>query len=273
MRKLRGVPCNMSKCTPVVSIIVPAYNAGSLIGLTIDSVIAQSFFNWELIVVNDCSTDNTANVVDEYAKRDSRIKLIKLEENMGAPAGPRNYGVRLAEGQFVAFLDADDIWHPEKLVTQLKLLEQLRCDLVCSSVLNFYDDTNIQFRPIKNLNCISISYVRERFRNQIPTSSVIVKTKLARQFPFNEAKSYRAVEDYDTWLRMLESGVICLKIKAPLVMYRKIQGQISGSKLQMAKKVLMVHRNRSAGPSLASYLYTFTHLVGAFYSRVLLKRM
>ncbi|WP_173507594.1 glycosyltransferase family 2 protein [Marinobacterium sp. xm-d-564] len=252
---------------------MPSYNAVEVISSTIRSVLNQSYLGWELIVVDDCSNDGTTDVVDSFVKLDSRISLVKLERNFGGPAGPRNVGVALANYNLVAFLDADDIWHPRKLEIQVKLFREGNFDLVCSTVSDFYLESGIQYEDLVHTGAKQISYFSERFRNQIPTSSVIVRTTLSRRFPFNEARSYRAVEDYDSWLRMLESGAKCIKVKASLVMYRKIQGQISGSKWQMAKKVLMVHRNRSAVPSLASYLYTFTHLVGAFYSRVLLKKM
>ena len=257
----------------MITIVMPAYNAERYIEKTINSVQSQTYQDWQLVVVDDCSTDNTVTVVKSIAAQDPRVSLIELENNFGGPAGPRNVGVAAAKTEYVAFLDADDIWHPEKLEAQLRLAEQSKCDLVCSTVLDFYDDTCIEFDTLKSMGSKEVSFASERYRNKIPTSSVVVRNSLARKHPFNEAQSYRAVEDYDAWLRMLEAGAKCIKVNAPLVMYRKIHGQISGSKWQMARKVLMVHRNRSKVPSLASYLYTFTNLVGAFYSRVLLKRM
>ena len=109
----------MSEKTPLVSVVMPAFNAAELIGPTLESVISQSFGDWELLVVDDCSKDSTREVVQAWADKDSRIKLITLPSNFGGPAGPRNEGVRLARGQYVAFLDSDDIWHPEKLKTQV----------------------------------------------------------------------------------------------------------------------------------------------------------
>jgi len=257
----------------VITIVMPAYNAQYFIEKTIQSVQSQSFKDWKLVVVDDCSSDNTVKIVKNIAQYDSRVSLIELETNFGGPAGPRNVGVASAKTDLVAFLDADDIWHPDKIATQLKLFEKDEVDLVCSSVLDFYDDDAIQFGEIEN-NCSKIvSYGSERLRNQIPTSSVIVKTSLARMFPFNEALSYRAVEDYDAWLRMLESGAICAKVMAPLVMYRKIEGQISGSKWQMLKKVLMVHRSSPNLWFFTPYFYSFTHILGAIYCRVIFKRM
>jgi glycosyltransferase involved in cell wall biosynthesis len=252
---------------------MPAYNAQYFIEKTIQSVQSQSFSGWKLVIVDDCSSDDTVKIVKSIAHEDSRVRLIELKTNFGGPAGPRNVGVASAETDLVAFLDADDIWHPDKIATQLEFFAKHDVDLVCARVLDFYDDGAIQFGEIENSGSENVSYSSERLRNQIPTSSVIVKTSLARKFPFNEAISYRAVEDYDVWLRMLEAGAVCAKVIAPLVMYRKIEGQISGSKWHMLRKVLMVHRNNPNSRFFTPYLYSITHILGAIYSRVIFKRM
>ena len=101
----------------LVSIIMPTYNCGKFIGRTIESVQAQTYSNWEIIIVDDCSTDGTKEVVEEYAKTDARIKYHALEKNSGA-AVARTRAMQLAEGAYMAFLDSDDIWFPEKLEKQ-----------------------------------------------------------------------------------------------------------------------------------------------------------
>lgn len=107
----------------LVSIVMPAYNSGKFIGKAIDSVIAQTYRNWELIVVDDASTDNTAGVVDKYTKKDSRIKYHRLDKNSGA-AVARNTAVKLARGKYMAFIDSDDIWFPEKLTKQISFMDE-----------------------------------------------------------------------------------------------------------------------------------------------------
>ena len=116
----------------LISIVTPSYNAEKLIGRTIESVQAQSYKNWELIVVDDCSADGTVAVVEKYAEKDTRIRLVKLDKNHGAPAAPRNICVRAASGEWVALLDADDIWHPRKLEFQMDAL-QVSGAVFCSS--------------------------------------------------------------------------------------------------------------------------------------------
>ena len=107
----------------LVSIVTPVYNAERFIKETIDSVIAQTYKNWEMILVDDCSSDSSAEIIDEYVKSDSRIKYMKNAENSGA-AVSRNAGIEAAEGQYIAFVDSDDVWESEKLEKQLEFMKE-----------------------------------------------------------------------------------------------------------------------------------------------------
>lgn len=258
---------------PQVSVVIPAYNAAALIGQTIQSVINQTFSDWEIIVVNDCSTDETSFVVEALAERDDRIKLKTLDKNFGGPAGPRNVGVDLARGDLVAFLDADDIWHPMKLEIQLQVLNETKADFVCSQMRDFTDNESINFDDAEKFSLEFISFQQQSIRARIPTSSVIARRDLLKAHPFKEDISYKAVEDYHCWLHLLQSTENCVKVGLPLLFYRKIEGQISGSKLYMLRKVFMVHReypNRSLANAL---LFTCCHVFGGFYSRFIRKVM
>src|SRR5690554_2344188 len=116
----------------LVSIVMPAYNAEKYIGAAIDSVIAQTYQNWELIVVDDASNDNTASVIEEYTKKDIRVKYHRLHENSGA-AIARNTAIELAHGKYMAFLDSDDTWFPEKLSKQISFMENNNYLFTCTS--------------------------------------------------------------------------------------------------------------------------------------------
>ena len=96
---------------PLVSIITPLYNSEKFISETIESVLAQTYTNWEMLIVNDCSKDNGAKIVEEYVKKDKRIKLFNNEKNLGG-AGTRNRAIKEARGKYIAFLDSDDLWMP-----------------------------------------------------------------------------------------------------------------------------------------------------------------
>ena len=258
---------------PKISIVTPSYNAEVLIGSTIESVIRQTFQDWEMLVVDDCSRDGTRDVVSECSEKDSRIRLIPLPENFGGPAAPRNVGVREAKGQYVAFLDADDIWHPNKLALQLQLIEKHGADFVCSEMADFVDDEEILFPEFFESDFREVNFLQQSIRNRIPTSSVLASRELLLSIPFEESIRYRAVEDNHCWLRILESGTPCLKLKLPLLHYRKVEGQISGSKVEMAKKVFMMHREYPGRSILAAMLMAGTHVLGALYVRILKKGM
>ena len=107
-----------------VSVITPCYNAGVTIINTIESVIAQTYTDWEMLIVDDSSSDNSADVIKEYASKDSRIKYLRTEKPSGSPALPRNIGIENAVGKYIAFFDADDVWLPDKLQWQVDFLEK-----------------------------------------------------------------------------------------------------------------------------------------------------
>lgn len=108
---------------PLVSVIMPAYNAEKYIAQSIDSVVKQSYQNWELLITDDRSNDNTQQIVKQYSNQDSRIKLFVNEENGGAGVA-RNNSIQQAKGRFIAFLDADDQWLPEKLTKQIAFMQK-----------------------------------------------------------------------------------------------------------------------------------------------------
>jgi glycosyltransferase involved in cell wall biosynthesis len=105
----------------LVSIIMPSYNSAKYISEAIESVIAQTYTNWELVITDDCSTDNSRDIIKQYAETDSRVKLFCLNENSGAGVA-RNNSIKEAKGRFIAFLDSDDRWMPNKLEVQIKFM-------------------------------------------------------------------------------------------------------------------------------------------------------
>lgn len=262
----------MSKiASKLVSIVTPSYNAETLIERTIQSVLEQTYTDWEMIVVDDCSKDNTCQVVREYALKDPRIKLISLQKNNGAPAAPRNIGVNEAKGVWIAFLDADDIWHPQKLTKQIEALEQHSGRFICSQMRDFTDDTMLVFSPVDSVKSECVTFNGQRLKGRIPTSSVMVQKELMLRFPFNEDIRYRAVEDYHCWLRIHQFIGASLKLKYPFLSYRRIEGQISGSKKYMLQRMYMVHREYPQTTKLQAAFFTATHALGGFYYRTLRK--
>ncbi len=258
---------------PKVSVVTPAYNAELLINRTIQSVVDQTFSDWELIIVDDGSTDNTRDVVKAWSARDDRVRLIALDKNFGGPAGPRNVGIEHARGEYIAFLDADDIWHPRKLELQVPVLDRGASEFVCSKMTDFSSEDTIKFADIAEYNVDPVSFSQQSIRARIPTSSVVARRELLRAHPFAEHTRYKAVEDYHCWLRILQSTPTCLKVNQPLLYYRKIEGQISGSKLYMMRKVYMVHREFPGRSFPESVALTLSHVFGGLYFRYFRKGM
>ncbi len=256
----------------IVTVVMPAYNAADYIEKTIQSVINQTYTAWELIVIDDCSKDSTREVVKRLAERDRRIKLIALEKNYGAPAAPRNIVVREAKGKWIAFLDADDIWHPEKLEWQIKIM--LEEDVPFSSTLsrNFNNEKEIKYSKITETPSVEkITFSQQRLKGRIANSSVIVERALMLEFPFNEDFRYKAVEDYHCWLRIHQKIGYSLRLEATLLNYRIIEGQISGSKLYMLKAIFMAHKEFRGTSYLQAIIFTFAHGVGGFINKYIKK--
>lgn len=223
-----------------VSVVMPVYNGASVIRQAIDSVAVQDVA-LELIVVDDCSTDDTALIVSECCKlwdtlSDKRLIYIKNKENMGAAAS-RNTGAAMAKAPWVAFLDADDWWTPDKLFRQMRLLEMTDCVLCCTGreLVNAKGESLNKVIHVKK----HLVYKDLLYHNSITCSSVVVKTEVIRQFPMCYEDSH---EDYITWLKILKKYEKACAVDAPLVKYRMSEGSKSGNKLKSAKMTFMVYR-------------------------------
>lgn len=132
----------------LVSVIMPAHNSEETISEAVRSVIVQSYENWELLIIDDCSTDETVQVMEEYL-RDSRIRLIKTDKSVGKPYYPRNFGIRESKGQYIAFLDSDDIWLPNKLESQIPLFKDEKTAVVFSNYVKFVTGEENSNRVVK----------------------------------------------------------------------------------------------------------------------------
>lgn len=244
----------------LVSIIIPTYNAENFIKDTIQSVTAQSYQHIEIIVIDDCSKDSTRDIVRKLSLDNPKINLISLEQNMGGPAGPRNIGIRKASGDWICFLDADDIWHSSKLSVQLQALKSTGYLFCCTDKENFVKSEDYDVLRVidKNLKFRKYGFYDQCSKNRIVNSSVLIDASLIKKTPFNEDPDYIAVEDMHCWLQILES-IDCLSIADPLVGYRINKGQISGNKLIMAKKFFMVlsRYNLKSRKSLGMYKYFY----------------
>ncbi|MGM7702931.1 glycosyltransferase family 2 protein [Pseudalkalibacillus sp. Hm43] len=222
---------------PKVSVITPSYKSSKFIGDTISSVLNQTYKNWEMIIVDDCSPDNSVEVIEEYVQKDSRIKLHQLSENSGA-AVARNTAIDMADGKYIAFLDSDDLWLPEKLEKQVRFMEENK------SVFSFTEyrimdeegsPTDITVKIPKEM-----SYRDLLKRTVIGCLTVMVNIEETGKV---QMPNIRARQDLALWLSILRRGYVAHGIQEELAMYRKVKGSVSSNKFKMIKKNWTVYRD------------------------------
>lgn len=209
---------------PLVSIVMPAYNAGRYLGEAIESVLKQTYSNWELLVVDDGSIDNTPDIAKQYAKQDKRVRYLYQQNSKQGRA--RNNGINNAQGSLIAFLDADDLWLPQKLEVQVNTLLENKVDLVFSESYVFKQEYN----PTQEYEILvggsgryegSASIAELASHNMIPILTVVVdKSRLLQAGGFEESSFVQYGEDYHLWLKLLLHGAVFIGIKEPLAAYR-----------------------------------------------------
>ena len=215
-----------------VSIIMPAYNAANYISYSIESVLKQTYPDWELLVVDDGSTDNTADIVKRYTEQDSRIHY--LWQINGRQGKARNKGISVSEGEIIAFLDADDLWLPNKLEDQINALHKTGADLIYSSSYLFAQDFDISVAEILQVNEISL-FGQSGFeillkKNIIPILTVICKKEaIQKAGGFPEIPVIQNAEDYHLWLKMLLTGSRLYGMKEVTAAYRLTNQSTTGT--------------------------------------------
>lgn len=239
----------------LVSIITPAYNAAAYIAETIESVLVQTHTNWEMLIVNDCSKDNTAEIVQSYAAKDKRIKLINLKQNSGAAAA-RNTAIKNTKGRYIAFLDSDDLWKKEKLQKQIEFMQQNGYAFTCTSYEHFKETKeNIQHQVQipKSLN-----YNQALKGNQIGCLTVMLDRKQIQNIHFTTQKH----EDYILWLNILKHGITAYGIQESLALYRTGNSKsISGNKMQSALWTWKVYRESQRLSVVKSMYYMWFYVM------------
>lgn len=222
----------------LVSIVLPVYNAGAFIEQAVASVIAQTYTDWELIIVDDGSTDKTCEIIREEAARDHRIRLIQLPQNTGNPAVPRNRGLEAANGRYIAFIDSDDIWLPQKLEEQLPLFaDSDSVAIVYSDYEKIDENGKRDSRVIRNKSFSTYDSLLNG--NVILQSSAIIDTSKTRIPKYRQVRH----EDYFFWLDILRSGLTACNTGTVNTLYRVHSDSVSGNKLQTALWTWNIYRN------------------------------
>ena len=236
----------------LVSIIMPLHNCEAFVLESIDSVLRQTYKNWELIIVDDMSTDNSFTVVQEYIRDEARIKLYRMNQNSGV-SSTRNYALELAEGKYIAFLDSDDLWLSDKLEKQLAFMENENIFLSYTSYyrINVKNEITGMFHAKK-----SVTYDDMLKTSSMGTLTTIYNAEKLGKYYFKEIGH----EDYIMKLQILKDIDYASGIDEPLAKYRIINNSLSGNKFKTACWQWNIYRDIEHLPFMKS-LYYFMHYV------------
>ena len=221
-----------------VSVITPAYNSEKYIAGTIRSVQNQTYKNWEMIIVDDCSADKTVEIAESIAKTDPRIKVLKQENNGGA-AKARNRALDEATGRYIAYLDADDIWKPEKLEKQVAFMRKEHCDFSCTS----YEVIDDAGRPLNKYIYMrsKVDYKGFLTNNLLQTVGIMVDLQTVDKILL-VMPDLRRRQDAATWLQVLKAGHDCHGMKDIMAEYRRTENSLSSNKVKAVRGVWMLYR-------------------------------
>jgi teichuronic acid biosynthesis glycosyltransferase TuaG len=235
----------------LVSIIMPAFRAASVIGETIESVVAQTHTNWELLIADDCSPDNTRNIIRQWAQTDPRIRLIELARN-GGPAMARNAALEHACGRWIAFLDSDDLWLPQKLERTLEHARVHQAALVFTGFRRITADGGATGRYVSPPR--RLSYRQLLGNTAIATSTVLLDRNLVGDIRMK--KTY--YDDFDCWLQILKRCGQAFGLDEDLMRYRVMGQSVSRNKRRSAVHVWHAYRSLER-LSLPASLWYFSH--------------
>ncbi|MCD7894947.1 MAG: glycosyltransferase [Erysipelotrichaceae bacterium] len=253
---------------PLISIITPSFNSEKYITDTIESVLNQSFKNFEMIIVDDCSSDSTCKIVESYMNTDDRIKLYKLENNSGA-AVARNTALDISKGRFIAYLDADDIWKKDKLEKQVSFMLSTDIAFSCTSY-EVIDDLGKDLEKEIHM-LIKVDYESFLKNNLLQTVGIMVDTskidKSLLKMPL-----IRRRQDAATWLQILKAGYPCYGLDLILAQYRRTDNSLSSNKIKAIKGIWYLYR-KIENLSLMFSCYCFVRYAFlAIWKRIYFKR-
>ncbi len=242
----------------LVSVVMPMYNSGRYVGKAIESVIGQTYPHWELLVVDDGSTDNSCDVVRAYAVRDSRVQLLINDNPVGMPYAPRNYGIQHAKGDYIAFLDSDDMWLREKLSQQLVVFHR---DQRTAVVYSDYEKIDEKGRRSARIITAprKTNYKQMLYGNVIGNLTGIYDVRKVGKNYFTNVHH----EDYAFWLSILKSGYIARNTQTVAALYRVRDSSVSANKLRVISWQWHIYRKVENIGILRSAYYFCFYAVGA----------
>ena len=212
--------------TPLVTVIMPVYNAERYMEQSIESIIAQTYQKWELLIVDDGSTDSSVQIMQEYCSKDRRIQMILSTGNEGV-ASARNKGIQAAKGEYIAFLDSDDLWKAEKLEIQIHYMQEHNCGFVYSAY-DVIDEKNVYQKTITPY-WDKVSYKKLLNTNIIACCTAVIKSEYIKDNLVPQLKH----EDYATWLNILKNHQLIAEcVPGILASYRLVKGSVSSNKIK-----------------------------------------
>lgn len=241
-----------------ISVITPVYNVATVIGRTLDSMLMQNYSDLEIVLVDDCSKDNSAEIIAKYIAKYPNIVYHKQEKNGGA-AVARNTALKLAKGRYVAFLDSDDLWCEGKLEKQLAFMKE-KDAAICCTAMDCIDEHD------KSLN--SIRKVRERItykfllkNTMIATSTVMIDRNKTSDF---QMPLRRGGQDYATWLMLMRNGTVCWGLNEVLSHYRVMNQSLSSNKWKSIKQVWQIQTQDEGINKLSAGINVCFFIINAF---------
>lgn len=240
-----------------VSVIIPVYNAARFLDRTLGSIFAQTYKNIEIVLVDDCSKDESAEIIARYQKEHPEVVYHLQETNQGA-AVARNTALELAKGRYVAFLDSDDMWYPEKIERQITLMKEKDAAFCYTAIemVNNDDEVVKKKRKVKE----KIDYRFLLHNTMIATSSVLIDRKKTGDF---RMPLRRGGQDYATWLMLLRDGTVAYGINETLVKYRVGNSSLSSNKFKSIKQVWQIQTQDEKIGKISALFHVFCFSVNA----------
>ncbi len=238
-----------------ISIITPCFNGAQTISETIESVLNQRHQNWEMIIVDDVSTDASPAIIRSYAAKDARIRYLRTDAPSGSPALPRNIGIDNARGRFIAFLDADDVWLPEKLEKQVAFMTERNCPLSYSYYEKMDWQGNRNERIVRTRDVTTYGSILKS--NSIPCLTSMIRRDAVGDTRFKQIPQ----EDFCFWLDILKKGYTALNMCEVTALYREAPASRSSNKLDMFRGYWNVIRNHQRIAFLPACYYMMTYTV------------
>ena len=229
----------MNKIYPLISVVIPAYNAELFLDETLESVLSQTYENWECIIVNDGSTDNTESVAKKWCEKDSRFRLTNKEN--GGLSSARNWGIKESKAEYIAFLDADDILTSDSLEVRINVLIEQNVDLVATKLQHFTD--KLPKVSKNNARQDVLYYAKEGLTQLMAFNKVTPSTVLCKKSVMDEVGGFtwhKKAEDLHCWLKVLFAGYKIYRIDETLLLYRLVENSMSSTDRNCSKEVFEI---------------------------------